>query len=160
MARETRLWDWLRDGLKLKRLLHMRRVENRVSEGDPDVDGCWDGKYFELELKGTNRPKDPATKLDIEVRQAQVLWARRRWIAGGNVWVYVRVGFGADVLRYLVPGSLIAIVKDGVTEEQLRLMSVLPPNHTPSQLLERACRRTGREAGLVTMDTDKRRHLK
>lgn len=157
MARETRLWDWLRDGLKIKKHLHMRRVENKVSEGDPDVDGCWDGKYFELELKGTNRPHDPSTILDIEVRQSQVIWARRRWLAGGNIWVYVRVGYGNDVRRYLVPGSLIAIVKDGVTEERLREMSVLPPNHTASQLLERATRRTGREADLVTMDSERRR---
>lgn len=145
MARETRLWDWLRDGLGGKPGLHMRRVENGISEGDPDVDGCWEGRYFELELKGCNRPANPATPLAIEVRQAQVVWARRRWKCGGNVWLYVRVGFGRDVRRYLVPGSLATIVRDGVTEEQLRGMSVLPPDHSATQLLERACRRKGTE---------------
>ena len=58
MAREVRLWEWLRDGLRGTDGLHMRRVENLVSEGDPDVDGCWHGRYFELELKGVVPAQD------------------------------------------------------------------------------------------------------
>lgn len=151
MARETRLWDWLRTGLKTYKGLHMRRVENRVSEGDPDVDGCCNGKYFELELKGCNRPRSRETLLDIEVRQAQVIWHRRRWKAGGNVWLYIRVGFGRDVRRYLVPGSLSIVVRDGVTEDQLFALSVLNPEHSPTDVLHRACHRKGTEAGVPPM---------
>lgn len=145
MARENRLWDWLHEGGKAVKRLHMRRVENRVSEGDPDVDGCFDGDYFELELKGCNRPKDPATPLDFEVRQAQVLWHRKRWKVGGRVWLYVRVGVGRDVRRYLVPGSMTGIVRDGVTEERLAALSVLRPDHSVLELLRRAVRRDGTE---------------
>lgn len=134
MAREVRLWEWLRDGLRGVEGLHMRRVENLVSEGDPDVDGCWKGRYFELELKGCDRPTRGGL-LDFDVRQSQVVWHRRRWKCGGNVWLYVRVGKGRDVRRYLVPGSKTALVKDGVTEEALAALSVLPPDHGPVGLL-------------------------
>lgn len=134
MAREVRLWEWLRDQLRGTEGLHMRRVENLVSEGDPDVDGCWNGRYFELELKGCNRPKQGGL-LDFDVRQSQVIWHRKRWRCGGNVWLYARVGMGRDVRRYLVPGFKTALVKEGVTEEQLAAMAVLPPGHTALELL-------------------------
>lgn len=134
MAREVRLWEWLRDGLRGVEGLHMRRVENLVSDGDPDVDGCWKGRYFELELKGCDRPARDG-RLDFDVRQSQVVWHRRRWKCGGNVWLYVRVGKGRDVRRYLVPGSKTALVKEGVTEEALASMSVLPSDHRPADLL-------------------------
>lgn len=137
MSREVRLWSWLRDGLRGVQGLHMRRVENLTSEGDPDVDGCWLGRYFELELKGCDRPKRDGF-LDFDVRQSQVVWHRRRWRCGGNVWLYARVGKGTDVRRYLVPGCLTGQVQEGVTEADLARMSVLPPGHTPMELLERA----------------------
>lgn len=137
MAREVRLWEWLRDGLRGVEGLHMRRVENLVSEGDPDVDGCWQGRYFELELKGCDRPARDGL-LDFDVRQSQVVWHRRRWRCGGNVWLYVRVGKGRDVRRYLVPGCQTGRVKEGVTEADLALMSVLPPGHAPIDVLRTA----------------------
>lgn len=138
MAREQRLWNWMHAALKGDPLLHMRRVENRVSEGDPDVDGCVEGCYFELELKGCNRPSNPTTKLNFEIRQTQVLWHRRRWHAGGNLWLYIRVGQGRDVKRYLVPGMWTRLIKDkGITEEGLQYISVLPPEHSALDMLER-----------------------
>lgn len=137
MAREVRLWEWLRDGLRGTEGLHMRRVENLVSEGDPDVDGCWMGRYFELELKGCDRPAKDG-KLDFDVRQSQVVWHRRRWRCGGNIWLYVRVGRGRDVRRYLVPACLTGRVKEGVTEAELATLSVLPPDHSAAELLAQA----------------------
>lgn len=137
MAREVRLWEWLRDGLRGTDGLHMRRVENLASDGDPDVDGCWQGRYFELELKGCDRPARDGS-LDFDVRQSQVVWHRRRWRCGGNVWLYVRVGKGRDVRRYLVPGSLTGQVKAGVTEAELAALSVLPPGHSAAELLAQA----------------------
>lgn len=137
MAREVRLWEWLRDRLKPVEGLHMRRVENLVSEGDPDVDGCWQGRYFELELKGCDRPKHGG-KLVFDVRKSQIIWARRRWRAGGNVWFYVRVGRDRDVRRYLVPGKLFGLFESDVTEDDLVRAAVLPPGHTALELLQRA----------------------
>lgn len=137
LARESRLWEWLRDGLRATPGLHMRRVENLVGDGDPDVDGCWQGKYFELELKGCDRPAKDG-RLCFEVRQSQVVWHRKRWRCGGNIWLYIRVGKGRDVRRYLVPGNQAEQVKAGVDEEALARMSVLPPGHSQRDLLERA----------------------
>lgn len=148
MAREVRLWEWLRDQLRGTEGLHMRRVENLVSEGDPDVDGCWNGRYFELELKGCNRPKQGGL-LDFDVRQSQVIWHRKRWRCGGNVWLYARVGMGRDVRRYLVPGFKTALVKEGVTEEQLAAMAVLPPDHTALELLRFATDSLGTRSTLT-----------
>lgn len=137
MARESRLWDWLRDGWKGVQHLHARRVENRANDGDPDVDGCYDGVYFELELKGCNRPANRSTPLDFEVRQSQVIWHKRRRRAGGNNWIYIRVGYGRDVQRYLVRGEHAQLLRDGVTEAQLAAASVIRPNHTPFEVLQR-----------------------
>ncbi|XAQ48638.1 hypothetical protein [Xanthomonas phage vB_XeuM-YB23] len=148
MAREVRLWEWLRDRLKGTAGLHMRRVENLVSSGDPDVDGCWNGLYFELELKGCDRPKRGG-KLGFEVRQAQVVWHRKRWRCGGNCWIYARVGKGTDVRRYLVPGFKAQAVADGVTEEELAAMSVLRPDHTPQEVLEFATNSLGNRSMLA-----------
>lgn len=136
MAREARLWEWLRDGLKGTKGLHMRRVENLVSEGDPDVDGCCNGVYFEAELKGCDRPIRGGN-LDFDVRQSQVIWHRKRWRAGGNLWLYIRVGKGPTTRRYLVPGHLTARVKAGVTEQDLAELAVIPPDHTQAEALAR-----------------------
>lgn len=134
MAREVRLWEWMRDNLKTVKFLHMRRVENLVSEGDPDVDGCWAGRYFELELKGCDRPKTGGL-LTFDIRQSQVIWHRKRWRAGGNLWLYIRVGKGRDVKRYLVPACHTPRVKEGVTEAELAALAVLPPDHSATEML-------------------------
>lgn len=145
MAREVRLWEWLRDGLRSVPDLHMRRVENLVSEGDPDVDGCWAGRYFELELKGCDRPKRDGS-LDFEIRQSQAIWHRKRWRCGGNLWLYVRVGLGRGTRRYLIPGCHTYGLrqkqeKEGIVEAELAALSTLPPGHTAIELLERAAQR-------------------
>ncbi|URA07026.1 hypothetical protein P9A47_gp58 [Xanthomonas phage Elanor] len=113
----------------------MLRVENMAGEGDPDVQGCHNGRYFELELKGCNRPKRPDSLLVFDVRQSQVIWHRKRWRCGGNVWLYARVGTGREVKRYLVPGCHTGLVKEGVTEAMLAGMSVLDPGHSAAELL-------------------------
>ncbi len=145
MAREVRLWQWMHEGLRFVPSLHMRRVENLVSEGDPDVDGCYKGSYFELELKGCDRPKRDG-KLDFDIRLSQGLWARKRWRCGGNLWLYVRVGSGRQMARYLLPGSWtyelhLRQQKDGVTEQDLLALCVLPITHTQKELLERVLKR-------------------
>jgi hypothetical protein len=145
VAREVRLWEWLRDGLKPVVGLHLRRVENLVGEGDPDVEGCWMGSYFEVELKGCDRPKKGG-RLDFEVRQSQVIWHRKRWRCGGNLWVYVRVGRDRATKRYLVPSSSMPILKEGVTEVELAALSCLPPEHSQMDLLHRVIQRWGNRA--------------
>lgn len=139
MAREVRLWEWLKEGTRDIKGLHMRRVENRVEDGGPDVDGCWNGRYFELELKGCDRPVRGGG-LDFEIRRSQYLWHRRRRKANGNIWVYIRVGKGREIKRYLVSSDHIAeIFNNGVTEQRLAELTIIPPDHTPKELLQVAC---------------------
>lgn len=140
MAREVRLWEWLRDGLRSESNLHLWRVENSAGSGDPDVNGCYLGFNFQLELKGCGRPK-LGGKLDFEVRISQKIWHRNHWRAGGNSWFYIRVGMGAEVARYLVPAVHADELMRGVTEEALAALSVLPKDHDQHDLLMRARRR-------------------
>jgi hypothetical protein len=138
VAREVRLWEFLRDGLKGAPGLHMRRVENLVGAGAPDVDGCCNGRYFEIELKGIDRPKRADTPLDLGIRKSQVVWHRQRVRCGGNIWLYVRVGEGAALKKYLVPGKFTRLLEASPpTEESLAMLAVLPPRHTAEELLAR-----------------------
>jgi hypothetical protein len=139
MAREVNLWTWIKAGLKGAKGLHMRRVENRVGNGDPDMDGCYNGVYFEVELKGCNRPVRNGP-LVFEVRDSQVAWHHKRLKAKGNTWLYIRVGKASDIRRYLLSGSNIACVKDAqdmkqCTEDFLSGLAVLPPRHTAQDFL-------------------------
>lgn len=139
MAREVRLWEFLRDGLRGTPGLHMRRVENLVSEGDPDVDGCHLGRYFDVELKGCDRPAHGG-RLHFEIRRAQSLWHRKRTKAEGNNWLYVRVGSGRLVKKYLIPGEHIPRLFElqetlGVCEADLIALAVLDPQHTAMEFL-------------------------
>lgn len=155
MAREVRLWEWLRDGLRAVPLLHMRRVENMVSTGDPDVDGCWNGDYFELELKGCDRPVRADSLLTFDIRQSQVLFHRKRWRAGGRIWIYIRVGKDRATMRYLIPSSHMQELSLGVTEERLRQMTALPLVHDQMDLLRMAV--TKRDPAVVPPSDDHNR---
>lgn len=110
-------------------------VENLVSLGDLDVDGCWNGLYFEFELKGCDWFKCGG-KFGFEVRQVQVVWYRKRWWCGGNCWIYVWVGKGIDVCCYLVFGFKVQEVVDGVIEEELVVMLVFCLDYMFQEVLE------------------------
>jgi hypothetical protein len=138
MARESRLWEFLREGWKPIGLqLHYRRLENQVGSGDPDVDGCYLGWYFEIELKGTDRPAHPATAIDLGIRKSQVIYHRKRMRANGNHWLYVRVGIGKTLKKYLVPGRYIGELEaNPPTEQELEALAVLPPSHSAWDVLK------------------------
>jgi hypothetical protein len=141
VAREVRLWEWLRDGLKGTPLLDLHRVENMVGSGTPDVEGCFDGDAFMLELKGALRPARPATPVRLKFQPMQPHWLTKRWTCGGAAWVYVRVGEKREIARYLFPGYKANLLQEGITEEVMRQHSVLLPYHSQTDLLERARQR-------------------
>ena len=145
MAREVRLWEWMREGLRGVGGLHMVRVENMASVGDPDVEGCYRGDYFEVELKGCDRPKRPDSILDFEVRRSQLIYHRERSRCGGNTWLYARVGADRAIRRYLVPGCHVYDVDwPRLTEARLAdlaALSGLPPIHSVLELLDRISKR-------------------
>lgn len=127
-GRETRLWRWLAEARKTHReKLHMTRIENSVSSGMPDVEGCYSSTQFWIELKCEARPKREGTKIKPRFRPGQVPWIERRVKAGGQAFVLLQVGQGAASSRYLVPGNEVAALARGMTEAELDAVSAIPP---------------------------------
>lgn len=93
MGKESSLWDLVRG--ELSPFAHLERVENRVNEGTPDVNYCFNGERGEgwLELKDIERwPARDDTIVRIEhVTEVQRAWWRARRAAGGAVFVLLRV---------------------------------------------------------------------
>lgn len=71
----------------------LRRIENGLEAGTPDVNGCMWGVDFWLELKVADIPKkDPSQIVKIpHFTQQQRLWIRRRGMAGGRVYVLLKL---------------------------------------------------------------------
>lgn len=107
MSNEAALWKWLRDGSRhLSKSLHLCRVENIVMEGYPDVEGCFSGFNFHIELKSSPLPKRESTLITIKISTEQIMWLNKRWRVGGNCFVLLRVGTHRNITRYLIPGDI------------------------------------------------------
>lgn len=128
MSRESSLWKWLEQARLASEpgTLHMRRVENLVAEGDPDVEGCYRGGAFNIELKAAPRPARTTTRVlaPSDIRPKQVPWAKDRWAAGGQTYFLIQVGSSAQAARYLVPGNSVSKIV-GATEEELFGLSII-----------------------------------
>ena len=126
MSTESNLWTWLRRARDVfGPALHIRRVENAISTGDPDVEGQLLGEgQFNIELKVAKRPKRELTRLRFghEVTQAQVEWADDRLEAGGACAFLIAVGGPFDGGRaiYLLHGIYAEELVGGVTEQWLK----------------------------------------
>jgi hypothetical protein len=124
VARENRLWGWLRKADGTPRLM-MERVENAITSGTPDVTGCFEGSHFWIELKSAPRPKRPTTPVRFPTRTAQVEWHEDWWKAGCSCWWLVQVGHGHSRAIYMLPGHMGAKLHEGMTEVDLASASVL-----------------------------------
>ena len=95
---EHQLWDKVRAGLTdaadLK--IDLMRVENLVMAGPPDVNGCYKGVEFWLELKHKDavpaRDSTPIFREGVGLRPEQVVWLHRRARHGGRCWILGRAG--------------------------------------------------------------------
>lgn len=99
--KEQRIWDAFAP--RAPRGVWLRRVENVVGEGDPDVwfrSRCTEGW---LELKAPTAPSRAETRLlgDEGLRPAQVNWWLKYTSLGGVGWVLIRDNLGE---LFLVPG--------------------------------------------------------
>jgi len=91
---ESRLWEHFRDTLRSQdKTCHAVRVENMLEEGYPDVDLCFAGADWHVELKRLPWwPKRPATIVRVtHYTQKQRDWLKKRLLAGGNVAVLLAV---------------------------------------------------------------------
>lgn len=150
MARESALWGRLRDTgipeLRWKSFgVHITRIENAAESGHPDVEGCImppfenSGAQLWIELKSEDQPKRETTPIHPKTRPSQSIWHRKRTEAGCRChWVLLQVGEGRGAKLYLIPGSMYD--KLHVPELALAKLSVVSPNATPAEVLERAAR--------------------
>lgn len=141
--RESSLWKWLQQAekkLDFTTDLHWRRVENLVAEGDPDVEGCYKGRAFNIELKVADRPARPTTRVlgPSDIRPRQIPWAKARWAAGGRSYFLIQVGSSATARRYLIAGKLGSGII-GADEEWLRKNSIVMPDADQVRIIENAC---------------------
>lgn len=142
MARENLLWQWMHEHGRHMRMLDMRRVENYLTKGTPDVDLCYWAHQAWVELKGCNAPVNASSQLRYELTPLQAMWLTRRWDVGGSSWVYFRVGINRGIRRYLVPGYRAGELEKCVPEGMLASMSLLPPDHGFNDFLGRVCTRS------------------
>jgi hypothetical protein len=135
---ERNLWNWLREGVKsmvADRSLHICRIENTVSSGYPDVEGCMNGESFHIELKGCDRPVRGGSYIHIGLSSVQALWLKRRWDAGGSCFVLIRVGVGRGIKRYLIRGDRAMELLSPMTEKGLLRRSVITPDSDPAWIV-------------------------
>lgn len=127
---EKSLWAWLRDGCKEALLnaeggsrlasLDINRIENTAEAGTLDVEACFDGVSFIMELKSVSRPvqkdkrKVPLIKTTLTVNQAMKM--RARIIAGGRSWLFIEVG---GTRRYLISGKHAVELSKPIKETRL-----------------------------------------
>jgi len=143
-VRENSLWKWLKataDGMRPH--MHLGRVENSVEEGYPDVEGCYNGFSFHIELKVADRPARKSTPIRTQspVKQTQVDWLRERREASGRAWILIQVGTGRSARRYLLDGLRAGQVAKGLTELDLELYSCCGPLDTAASILSTAAYR-------------------
>lgn len=140
--RESALWAWLRRGAKaLKGRAHVRRVENEVVTGDPDVEGCVDGGEFNVELKSCPEPSSTGGVL-VRITEEQINWLRRRRRSGGQAWLLVRVGSSNLARHYLLPGDDLTPLRKTVKEDWLADQCAIDPHASAEDILAFLGKRT------------------
>ena len=103
---ERRLAQWRHLAAARIEGLHLQRIESSTGSGIPDIEGCWNGASFWLELKAVDRlPVKAHSRLTTTISPAQINWLARRWSVGGRVFVLLRTGQSRRMRYYLIPGS-------------------------------------------------------
>lgn len=142
MAIDGGLWAWLGPKCKTMEGLHIERIENSIGAGRPDVNGCFKGSGFDIELK---RGWDEKTsdKIKVKFQKAQPGWLKKRWKVGGNAWVLIKVGMGAKMRLYLIRGCDIGattLVGDDLVwntnERHLSDISVIRPDASADEVIK------------------------
>lgn len=122
MGRESDFWQWFKKGTDHVQGLHMRRVENMVENGTPDVDACFRGTCFKLELKHST----PTLKglVRVKYQPLQIPWLEKRRSCGGLAFVFLKTGSGRGSEYFLIDGLDAAKIQKTSLEE-LRKLNVL-----------------------------------
>ncbi len=132
---ENALWEWLkgaRADLEDPNMLHMERVENSTKPNTPDVNGCYRGYTFHVELKSLASVADLRRKLTI----GQAMWAYSRSVAGGASYILIEI---AGKRRYLIPGNCALALLEPIQEPQLNDASIMNATDAPIECLMAIC---------------------
>lgn len=100
---ENTAWKWLRENLKGKGR-RLQRIENIVGSGMPDINGCFNGREFWIEVKAPKEPKRPSTPLfgsNHKVSQEQKNWFMEQRQSGGRGYLFI----DTDQRRILIDGK-------------------------------------------------------
>lgn len=111
--KEQRLWDRLSANLK-HRTLWLRRIENRVGEGDPDVNALCNGIFTAIELKSVE---------SWPVRDATPVLGRKGLSVAQRNWhMKCKQHRGRSIIVVGVGGEIILAV-DGSWHDQINHMT-------------------------------------
>ena len=77
---ESQFWQKVKVGLESQQT-HCERIEDCAGSGVPDVNCCWKGHEFWLELKIVREQR-------VGIRSSQSAWAIQRSARGGNIWLF------------------------------------------------------------------------
>lgn len=106
--RERAFWNRVRPCLSTK--VFVRRIENAVMSGEPDVFLLKNGEAIWIELKYAEVPVRASSKLlgKGAIRVDQVNWHLEYAWKGGTSYILI----GTDEFDYLLPGKLAAELND------------------------------------------------
>ena len=134
-TKEKHLWQWLRQAkFIIGADLFLGRVENNVTAGNPDVDCCFSGLAFGIELKSVARPKRETTKIKIRLEKSQLWYHQTKTRAGGIIYNLIQVGSGAEARRYLVHCKHNDLLVLGLTENSLASIAIVDPLSKPVEI--------------------------
>lgn len=103
----------------------MERVENLVARGTPDVEGCYDGFHFHIELKQCTKPKLNSTNLNIRLEKSQIVWLKKRIYCMDNVFILLRVSKEYFLFDLTYEGEYkIDTLKDGIRYDDLLYLAI------------------------------------
>ncbi len=133
MKPEARLWQAMKAHMWMPGD-RLDRVENAVTDGQPDVNGCLAGEDVWVELKAPTEPKRATTVLmtsngNHQLLQSQINWFARQRQAGGIAFILVRT----DHRMMLVDGTKHADAFNKFTVPQMVAASLFwSPVPTPA----------------------------
>lgn len=133
-TRESALWSWVLTGVNSPDLI-LKRIENSVDRGTPDVLGCWGGLFICMELKVGIPRADGTVWCDVKPVQAATLIQFHR--AHGSSWVLVQVGVGAAAKRFLISGKDAARLVVPIAVAELQKLTAIDPKSTSHEILKR-----------------------
>ena len=135
--KELSLWRWLSHAqVRLGKDLHLCRVENGdCSPGFPDVEGCYKGTQFFLELKVKTVPVRERTPIRPKFQKSQPNWHRKRLTAGGRSFILFQLD---RKTRLLFPSQLIPQLQAGMNKAQLLEASLVPVGARQEEIIHAA----------------------